>query len=234
MKLALKHLKTNQSLEIIPFNREVKSNKALRDSLRKYGFMDSIKVIETSLFGKNKGLYIVDAQHRYYEGKILELEIPYTIVAKTDKLSEIVDIMSIYNNTGRKWVNDDYANCYCAIGKSEYLYLRAKRGETKLSYAALLNIYCGGDNGQCYKRFREGNIKLNIESGDILLKYSISLFKIKSLSERSLRAFIPFVKSINNYDNDKFLRNLKYSLPLLDDCLETTQFYDKFVEVYNK
>ena len=162
------------------------------------------------------------------------MEIPYIIIKESESLPEIVDIMSKLNNCFKKWTNDHYANCYCAVGMSDYIFLRTKKGQTKLSYASLLNIYHGTDSGSGYKKFKEGNIKINIESGDIMLKYVLSMFKVKNLSERSLRAFVPFCKSITNYDHDKFLNNFKRSLPVMDDCFETTQFYNKFVEIYNK
>ena len=66
------------------------------------------------------------------------------------------------------------------------------------------------------------------------MNYVTDLFNIKTLKERSIRAFVSFYRNTPDYDHKKFTTKFKYSLPLLEDCMETTQFYNKFVEIYNK
>lgn len=226
------YLKSNQLLQLIPFNREIKPNIGLRKSIQTYGFLGSIVVVKTSIFGTKDGLYILDGQHRYNEAKFLGIDnIPYTII-KLDEQSKIVALMASLNNTANKWTNDHYANCYCAVGDSNYLYLRRIKGETGFSYPVLLNIYTG--NTKSTLDFKKGKISINTTNGDEILSYICDIFKIKSLKERSMRAFVLFYRNTKNYNHSKFINNFKHSLPILDDCMETTQFYNKFIEMYKK
>lgn len=233
MKLEIKHLGKNEILNVVPFNRQYKKNPGLEESLRKNGFIEQLKVVKTSYFGST-GLYIIDGMHRYNLGLLLNLEIPYTIVAETDKIEDIVGLMAVYNNTQRKWVLDNYVECYANTGNSSYIFLRNRKTQSKLTYSSLAIIYSGGSSKS--EELRNGSYKIpNSDKGDLLLSYIIDLKKLKKMPERaSVQGFVKFYNSVKNYNHMKFINNLSLSLPIMNDCLETAQFASKFNEIYYK
>lgn len=230
--MKIETIKVGQSIDLIPFNRSINPNVSLRNSLRKYGFIDPIKLIRTSIFGKKDNLYVIDGQHRYNEGKILRMSIPYIELGVFDDLPGLVNLMATLNNTQRKWNSDNYVDCYCAIGNSNYLYLRTIKGKTGFTYDALSYIYTGTSKTI---NIKNGTFTiLDKNKGDLVLSYVQDILKTSKFPIRAVRGFVSFYNQIKDYNHQKFIRNLKSNIPLLSDCMETTQFANMFQIIYKK
>jgi hypothetical protein len=225
-------LKKNQVIKIIPFNREINNRPALAKSLNKYGLINPIKVILTSAFSGKNELYVIDGQHTYNECKRENIDVYYMIVLESDDIPEIVNLMGILNNTQEGWVCDNYIKCYTYVQNPHYLYLVAKKKDTRFSYPVLNTIY---GTGRSTKSLKNGSFQIiDKEKGDLICDYVMAINKIKVLSMKAVIGFKNFYDALNNYNHERFLRNLSNHITVLDDCIEIIQFSEKFVTIYNR
>lgn len=225
-------LKKGKSLERLPFNREILPNLKLQQSLKEFSFVDSVKLIKTSLWGGKDKLFIIDGQHRYNEGFRLEMDIPCSVVLESNDIHKIVKLMSIYNNTQRKWTLDNFVDCYCELAISDYIYLKNKKRETGYTYATLVAVYSGLKSTS---NLKNGTFKINdVGRGDSILSYTKDILKITKLPMRSILGFIMFFNNIKDYNHLRFIKNLSSNLSMLDNCIETMQYSDKFNDIYKR
>ena len=225
-------LKKNQVLKIIPFNREIGSRPALAKSLNEFGLINPIKVILTSAFSGKNELYMIDGQHTYSECILEKIEVYYNVVLISDDIPQIVRLMGILNNTQEGWTCDNYIKCYTYVQNPHYLYLVSKKKDTRFSYPVLNTIY---GTGRSTKSLKDGTFQIvDKEKGDLICNYVMDINKIKVLPMKAVIGFKYFHDSINNYNHERFLRNLSSHINVLDECFETIQFSEKFVTIYNR
>lgn len=229
--LKMEFLKKGETIEYLPFNRTVTANLELQESLREYGFLDPIKVIESSLWSGKKRLYIIDGHHRYNEAYRMGMKIYYIKILESNNIFEIVKVAGILNNIQRKWLLTDFVRCYCELAICDYMYLRRKQQDTGYTYATLTNIY----SGQGATALKRGKFKIpDVNKGDLILSYCKDVLSLIKLPMRSILGFASFYNNIKNYDHERFMKNLKSNLSLLDNCIERSQYAEKFTNIYNR
>jgi hypothetical protein len=189
-------------------NRKLKTNSHINElitSVKKWGVLRKIIVV------KDRGLfYIIDGQHLFSALKALKLPIPYYEVKLTDK-KDVVDLMSVLNNTQKGWSVFDYARLYSFAGRSAYTTLLEKYAEFNclLPFGVIVHIYTGIVYG---KQYRNGSAKIrNLSRGNKISKYLMDI--VSSAETRIPRGHtihrLITVTSSSEYDHKKFMKGLE-------------------------
>ena len=237
-KLVIEQTKNYDKFNFLPFNRDYKPRTNLQESLIKYGWLDTVKCAMLDFYGKKK-LYILDGQNRFATAMFMEMPIQYTVIDnKHIKTTvDLVNILAMYNATGKPWKVEDFINAYCHLGYLDYQHLQRVRNKSNLSYFTLAGIYTGQIGNADTKVIKNGNFKITRkENGNKIIAYLKQANNVIKFTNRMSMAFGGFVQSVglSKFNNKKFCNNLAKSLPLLEDAIETIQYKKVFEKVYNK
>jgi len=119
--------------EFDPANRATKQNKALLESMRKYGWLDAFPAMARRL--KNGHLLILDGQNRCMCAKALGIPIKYVIC------SDDVDIsIPEINQPQRPWNPTDYVTSFSKQGNKDYGILLGFAKQHKMSIGVAATI----------------------------------------------------------------------------------------------
>lgn len=114
-------------------NRTVRSNPRLRDSMRKYGWLDAFPMLVVMRNGKK---VIKDGQHRNDIAQTLKIPIKYVILEEDGiQASEI--------SVGLSWSLSDYVNSFIERGHEQYKRLKSFKDETGLSIGTCADLLYG-------------------------------------------------------------------------------------------
>jgi len=188
----------------------------------------------------DKGMRVIDGQHRLEAAKALGVDIYYQV----NEESTHEDIV-LLNTVQKRWRNEDYIEYHISRGNLEYKKFKDFAAENALSTAELLCLLKGGADG-AYDKMRKGELGTLMESGmDSLKKDIADLNQILSLlnkyvignklflkSSKFKRALLQIIKN-PEVNLDKFLDNLTRKIDCIHPCATTAAAYAMFRDVYN-
>jgi hypothetical protein len=156
--------------EISMFNRPVRQNKRLLDSVRDVGIIHPIIVAPDSRQAEK--YIIIDGQHRHAIAKDLSLPLPFLICYTINE-----DLATSLNSTGNNWVTKEYLDKYVAKGHQEYIKFKGlvnKYGRD-LSIGYILEV-C--KTGHKMKAFKDGKFTIDQPQLDQATRLLTSIAKL--------------------------------------------------------
>lgn len=209
----------------------------IQSSIRTKGLLeeDFIQVIETE-----KGLAILDGQHRFRARQALDLEIPYILI-KGDMMNII-----IASNIQKQWSEKQFVMCYAKHGNENYkkvlelMELYPEVRSLRLYISLLTN-----SNYQGLDRNREESIVkdglLEVTNWDNALKACEKLMEFSFLKGINYAwghsvFFNALMKTWEHtqYNHDRFVKSLKKYNNHLSRNNTTKNYLIKFSELYNR
>jgi hypothetical protein len=143
--------------ELLDTNRDAIKIKALMESMKKHGWIDS-KPMSVFRNGSNK-LKIRDGHHRFEVAQRLGIAVKYVVDSDEATIYEL-------DKTTNKWTLTDCITSFCRSGKIEYLKVKQYCDDTGISLslaASMLMGQCAG-SGNYHAAFRIGSYKVNHNS----------------------------------------------------------------------
>ena len=114
-------------------NRTIRSNPRLRDSMRKYGWLDAFPMLVVLREGQK---VIKDGQHRNDIAQQLNLPVKYVICDEDG-------LQASETSVGLSWTLSDYVNSYIERGNEQYRKLLSFKDETGLSIGTCADLLYG-------------------------------------------------------------------------------------------
>jgi hypothetical protein len=168
IKLSTTDLKNLNHLPPL-FTRDVKTTHVnkLKSSIEKYGVVrDAVLAKLDFIPNSNGNLFIIDG-HALIRACI---ELSKGIEAKVinvDGMKHLVELMSTVNSATKNWSVSNYLDAWSTIGVDNYVYLKRKRDELKLSTAALITIYAKDTSYETSSNiFKDGRLNIDKDRGD--------------------------------------------------------------------
>lgn len=134
-------------LSHLPFNRDFTLRPSLVKSMRKHGFITGIYCCYSEAITGVRELYILDGQHRALAAQYLDIDFTVCILDFEPKTGEeLIDLVSLYNNTAVAWKLETYCKAYAALGKKDYKYLVKMCKINGVAFATFAMMLTGNSN----------------------------------------------------------------------------------------
>jgi len=213
----MKWLKKNESIKVLAgINRGITPGHVIKvtTSVRHYGMLRPIIVVETALFSGKKELYMIDAQHGYNACLSLGDEIPYVIVNNLDTVEEIIACIAAFNASSKSWSTFDYVYAWASI-KEDYRQLNQLYQQFDLDFDTILTAATEADSGTSVKKLKRGEFVLeNYEKAHLVCQRIADVFEIiprlDRFSNRTLTRACASIFKKNSYTADKHIKLLAY------------------------
>jgi len=225
IKPALRCTKEYDLFTLHEQNRDFNENKALAESMRKYGFLSSHPV------HVNENMEIIDGHHRFVEAKRQDLPIWYI------KESTEVPLLDL-QLPDKKWNNMDYATAYAKQGKQDYIELLAFAKKHKISIVTASSLLHGENPNS-------GNKNASIPSGNFTVKnrkYAHDVMRIVEMLvsfgiEFALqRAFIGAIGAIirlEEFDTERFIARARLYPKHMTHRAAKYEYMEEIESLYN-
>ena len=140
--------------DLHPVNRDIGTTKLLRESMKKYGFLDHkhINVVRNG----GKKLFIKEGHHRFHVARELGLPVKYVIGPDVLTIAEDEKIQ-------RKWSLQDYLTSYVRAGNPHYILLKEYYDKTSIKLGACISMLSGnaaGSGSNHQKTFKSGGFTI--------------------------------------------------------------------------
>ena len=159
----LKWLKGNQGLSLLSsINRPIMPSHVTKvaKSIRKYGMLRPIIVVETSIFTGKKELYIIDGQHAYTACLSLNVEIPYIVIPNLNSVQEIISCIAYFNASSKSWTILDYVYAWTSI-REDYRKLNQLYEQFDFDFETILAVSGSAITG--------GNVLNKVKRGEFVV-----------------------------------------------------------------
>lgn len=164
-----------------------------------------------------KGYYIIDGQHLYHACIRLNLDIPYVVIT-IDSEKELVDVISMVNNSSKAWTLKDYVQAWSFI-MPQYKKLAKYRQTYDLELVAIAGILHKSANiFSSMDIIKNGTLTIKDEATAVkVMKYTNDVLAILNKGDRKnarklINGYVQFVTSnIDTYESKhvKFLKNIQ-------------------------
>lgn len=203
------------------------SRKRLMESMKAHGYLAAYPLfcIRTSS-GK---LEIQDGQHRLLTAQTLGLAVWYVI------LNEQVNIANLCA-TQKTWVTSDYAKCYAAQGKSDYVRLLEFVEKHKIPVALAAAVLAGTCSySNCRQAFVSGTFKIKNSSLAETVATIYGRFYRMSSSVRNVRllAAVYAVCMTSGFDPARMIENAARCQEKLVSYSTTAAYLAMLEDIYN-
>lgn len=185
------------------------------------------------VYQTDKGLMIVDGQHRFTACRELAHPIFY-VEAPELSLQEIARLNSRSDN----WSKKDFLNCYCELGDSDYITLRSFISDTGIVYSASVELLMYGNcrkRGDAMERFRSGTFKVEHEDeARRLAGKAEELFgRYRFYKNRELITAIQELEAAGKIDWKKLATKLESAPNEMVECSSWKNYVFAIERVYN-
>ena len=225
------------------FNRPTSAKrKDLSQSLADYGWIQPVICVETDIYGE-KGLYVLDGEHRILQAKHLNLGVKYVILSKditpTTK-SGLVQLCARLNASSKKWSIDEYVEAFVKCGYKDYKYLMDKKANTSISYGTIANIYTNVMDHHNPIALKEGTFSIPKEykkRGDTIINYINTLCNVTKFYTKHALGFTHFYTNLDNpkkFNVKVFAKALENNLDLFEDMSDYMHYSTRFQKIYNE
>ena len=223
----------------LKFNRNTSNSHVVNlvESIKMFGYLQFIIVIETDIIDGIMKKWIVDGQHRFKGCKSEGMPILYTTVKGITSKYELVRLIAKLNSTSKAWNVGNYVDAWESINIGEYKTLKERYKETGLPYTFLISIYEGINRKDAMTKFMDGKFQANNFTAEQQIRWIVEVQKAYLPKSRDLCAGVYEVikKLADNYDQNKMMVGLakigKNNLPFMaGDTLEDVA--NKFLRIY--
>jgi len=205
----------------------VSNRKALRDSMKKYGFLKSFPISCIKRGGK---LIVKDGQNRLALAEELGLAVHY-IIEDVD-----YDIATI-NNAQEKWTLRDYAMKWAANGKDNYATLLEFIESHSIPISLGISLLCGylHTNGDLTKHFKDGKFKvLDYDFADQIAGVYTQLTSLsKEIKTGSFLAALIAAMRVEGFDPKRLVDCAKKRPEKLKHYATRDSYLEMIEDVYN-
>lgn len=154
----MKWLKTYEGLQILAgTNRPIIPSHVIKvcKSIRKYGMLRPIVVVETSLFTGKTERYIIDGQHGYNACLSLGIEIPFIVISNLNTVEEIIACIAAFNASSKSWSTFDYVYAWASI-REDYRQLNQLYEQFDLDFDTIITAATETDGGSHVAKLKRG------------------------------------------------------------------------------
>lgn len=176
-----KWLKTNEGFKILAgINRNItpKHVTKIAKSIRKYGMLRPVIVVETALFSGKKERYILDGQHSYNACLSLNVEIPYIVMDNLYTVEDIIACIASFNASSKSWTTFDYVYAWAAV-KEDYRQLNQLYEQFDLDFDTIIIATTSGYNATSYAQVRNGEFVIeDYEKAHLICQRITDVFEL--------------------------------------------------------
>jgi hypothetical protein len=220
----LKWLKRNESFKILAgINRGItpKHVTKIAKSIRKYGMLRPVIVVETNLFSGKKERYIIDGQHSYNACLSLGIEIPYVVINNLNTIEDIIACIASFNASSKSWTTFDYVYAWAAV-KEDYRQLNQLYEQFDLEFDTILTATTSGYNSASYAQVRNGEFAIeSYEKAHAICQRITDVFEIiprlDRFSNRILTRACASIFKKSSYTPAKHAKLLNYITEHLEE-----------------
>lgn len=223
------------------YNREVDEKRTLKisQSIKEFGFCVPILVVKTEDF-----YFIVDGQHRFIAGKIIEETIPYIVINSVPE-DRIPYFISALNSPQKAWTGKNFFNMWLGLRKEGFLEIENFMQKYKFDLNQIMKLLFSGKDifsrtsGVNTGSLRNPNFKITDFKKTEIIKTYEQLESISKIDSRYSQlynnnkfkdALIETMKD-NNYNHTRMLEVLKKNIPLVGKTIRA--YRDFLIEIYN-
>lgn len=218
-------------LHNLPFNRQFSVRPELTESMKRYGFINPILLVETDVVDGKMKTWIADGQNRALSAAFLDIEF-YGVVSqqKFKDIAELVSFVAQLNSTQKQWYSIDYAQAYNYLGYEEYHKLLVVKNAYTYSVETVASMLHSQST-----RSRQDSPRL-IKSGKFVAKYFDEthktmamagvLSKYKKLTSKMLLA-LHQTRGLEGFVDEVFITNFNANHDIVWECKE-----DKYLELF--
>jgi len=211
------------------FNRDLRSLKALKESMKKHGYIAAHPL--HCIKGPGGKLIIKAGHHRFETAKSLGIPIWYVVC---DDQSEIPEL----EGTLREWSFKDYITSYARAGSADHLAIIEYTQRTGISHrqaASLLSGECA-TSGNVAKKVKRGGYSLKPNSHSEKLATIVTGLRDIGVPFYNNSNFVSALSSVswlNEFDQKTFLHRSAGNLHLFVKQSTRDQFLELIDRVYN-
>ncbi len=212
------------TIDVKGLNRKIKNThvKNIADRIHAIGFVGSLVVIRTKIYGK-VCLLLVDGQNRFQACKRLGVPFNYEIYELVhDTQLHVTELIAALNTSSKAWVNNDFLNAFTANDIVNYKKFKGIIKEHSLTVTELLCVYLGAAGASEIAQFKSGKMVFpNEEDSDLLLKAMVLVrphVSTKSFIRRQLpklfiqsKDYIGFANMIKENSEMLNIQGIRYS-----------------------
>jgi hypothetical protein len=207
---------------------DLSRRKALRDSMKSYGFLKSFPL--SCYRDRNKKLVVKDGQNRLGIAEELGLPVHYFI--------EDVDYdIATVNNAQQKWTLNDYAMKWAAQGKEHYATLLAFIELHSMPIGLGTSLLCGYShlNGCLMKKFKDGGFEvLDYEFADRVAAVYLQLVRVaKEIKSRNCLAAVIAAMRVPGFDCKRLVDGAKKRPEKLKPYATRDSYLEMIEDIYN-
>ena len=154
----LKWLKAHQGLALLAgVNRPIIPTHVIKvcTSIRKYGMLRPVIVVETTLFTGKTERYIIDGQHAYNACLSLGREIPLVIIPNLNTIEEIIACIAHFNASSKSWSMADYVHAWSSV-REDYRQLNQLYEQFDLDFDTIMTAATEADGGSHVAKLKRG------------------------------------------------------------------------------
>jgi|GEM_PF-7100863 len=231
--------KNYEEFHFLRFNRDTINSHVINliESIKMFGYLQFIIVIETDIIDGVMKKWIVDGQHRFKGCKAEGFPILYTTVSGITSKYELVRLIAKLNSTSRAWGLPNYVDAWESLGIPEYVILKQQYEKTRLPLSLLIQMYEDKSKKAAVAKFMDGRFQMCNDSADRSIQWIVDIQKNCLPKSRDLCAGLyQCIKKIGDgYNHDSMKTKLRRigreRLPFMEgDKLE--EVTDKFYKIY--
>jgi hypothetical protein len=207
---------------------DVSKRKALRDSMKAYGFLKSFPL--SCFRNGDKKLIVKDGQNRLAIAEELGLPVHYFV-------EDVNYDIATVNNAQQKWTLNDYAMKWAANGRKDYSTLLAFLESHSLPIGLGMALLCGAcsANGDLMRKFREGRFQVSdYDFADRVAGVFTQLGVLsKDVKIRNCLAALIAAMRISGFDPKRLIDGAKRRPEKLKAYATRDCFLDMIEDLYN-
>lgn len=232
--MSKKIVETNnyRKFKLSPFNRDVKRSRWLKESLLKFGWIDS-KPMDVQRVSENM-FEIRDGHHRFVLA--MELGIPVKYVETQDNATPF-DM----NQAERPWNLRDYLQSRIREGYNPaYSVVQTYHEETGISIGlatAMLSGYSAGSGGSYALQFKKGEFKLGDQTNANIVASIVIMCRHIEIPFASHPSFVQALSKISwikEFDPEVLKKKIKAHRELMKKQASVKDYINLLEEIYNR
>jgi len=213
----------------LPFNRNFAPRQDLIDKMNKYGFVQPILVIRTSIIDGVERYYVIDGHHR--AASAMSINLPFWGIVLENEFKdtvELVEFVASLNNSQNPWHLDDYVRAFSQVGMNEYKKLIVVKSQSVFTFLTLACMLGGTNSRSVVKSIKRGTFKVvRLSETKKTLNYAAELSKYRQMTNRMVLS-LHRVMTVESFDKKKFTQAYAKNVEELAK-LQLDTFDDTFI-----
>ena len=237
----IKWLKANQGLALLAgINRPIIPTHVIKvcRSIRRYGMLRAVIVVETTLFTGKTERYIIDGQHAYNACLSLGIEIPYVIIPNLNTIEEIIACIASFNASSKSWSMADYVHAWSSV-REDYRQLNQLYEQFDLDFDTIMTASTEADGGSHVAKLKRGEfVVADYEKAHRVCQQISDVFEViprlDRFSNRTLTRACASLFKQDSYSAGKHAKMLAYMAAHSDELKFVTSDSDTVKEFLAK